>query len=98
VSRCKGGQTLRSLPFFAGFPTIAIYVVEHDASVWRVCARARVVERVNVARAYAFAGVARCEFTERVVRSIFIGKKGCFNTLTGPRGALACLSPSGAHS
>ena len=98
MGRCTGGQTLRSLPFLAGFPTIAIYVGEHDANVWRACTRARVVERVNVARVYADAGVARCESTERVVRSVAIGKTGCLNTLTGPRGALACLSPSGAHS
>jgi len=98
VRRCTGGQALRSLPFLAGFPTIAIYVGEHDASVWRVCARARVFELVHVARAYAFAGVARCESTERVVRSVAIGKTRCLNTRTGPRGALACLSPSGAHS
>ena len=35
MGRCTGGQTLRSLPFLAVFPTIAIYVGEHDASVWR---------------------------------------------------------------
>ena len=67
-------------------------------SVSRVCARARVVERVKVARAFAFAGGALCKSTERVVRSVAIGKTGCLNTLTGPRGAFACLSPSGAHS
>jgi len=98
VGRCTGGQTLRSLPFIAGCPTIAINVGEHDAKVWRAYARARVVERVNVARVYAFAGVARCESTERVVRRVAIGKTGCLNTLTGPRGALACLPPSDAHS
>ena len=98
MGRCTGGQTLRSLPFIAGCPTIAINVGEHDAKVWRAYARARVVERVNVARVYAFAGVARCESTERVVRRVAIGKTGCLNTLTGPREALAYLSLSGAHS
>jgi len=98
VGRCTGGQTLRSLPFLAGCPTIAIYVGEHDAKVWRACVRSRVVERVNVAQVYAFAGVARCEFTKRVLRSVAVGKTGCLNTLTGPRGALASLPPSGAHS
>jgi len=63
-----------------------------------VCARARVFELVNVARVYAFSGVARCESTERVVRSVSVGKTACLNTLTGHDGALACLSPSGAHS
>jgi len=86
VSPCTGGQILRSLPFLAGFLTIAIYVGEHDASVWRVCARARVVERVNVARAYVFARFARCESTEHVVQSVAIGKTGSLNTLMGPRG------------
>jgi len=98
VSRCTGGQTLRSLLFRAGFPTIAIYVGDHDASVWCVCARARVFERANVARTYVFAGVSRCESTERVLRSAAIGMTGCLNTLTGSRGALARLSRSGAHS
>ena len=91
MTRCPGGQALRSLPFLARFPTIEIYVGENDVSVWRVCARSRVVERVNVARAYAFAGVARCESTERVVRSASIVKTVCLNPLMGPRGALDCL-------
>jgi len=98
VGRCTGGQTLRSLPVLAGILTIAIYVGEHDANVWRACTRARVVELVNVAREYAFVGISRFESTERVVRSVAIGETGCLNTLMGPRGALVCLSPSGAHS
>jgi len=86
------------MPLLSGYPTISIYVGEHDESVWRACARARVVERIIVARDHAVAGVSRCMSTERAVQSVTIGITGCLNTLTGLRGAFACLSPSGAHS
>jgi len=98
VGRCTGGQTLHSLPFLSSFPSIAISVGDHDAGVWHACKRARFVERDNVAPVYAFAGVPRCASTEHVVRSVAICKTGCLNTLTSPRGAFACLSPSGRHS
>jgi len=98
VGPCTGGQTLHFLPFLAGFPTIAIYVGEHDANAWRAHAGAHVVERVTFAYVCAFAGVSRCESTEHAARSVAIGEAGCLNPPTGPRGDFACLSPSGAHA
>ena len=49
--------------------------------------------RLRRCRAVRFHGACCAKRCHRA-----IGKTGCLNTLTGSRGAFACLSPSGAHS